>query len=152
MLIPEKEGFNILGALFSSSLFPRRAPDGEVAITCYIGGARAPSLPQKSPEDLAQIALQDLRTILGVRGQPTFRHVAVFNKAIPQYNVGFGEFRALMNDMEMKAPGLFLAGHARDGISLSDSIVSGHGVAERIESFLSLDQARRHAVPQFAAA
>jgi len=41
MLIPEKEGFKILGAIFSSSLFPHRAPEGEVAITCYIGGARA---------------------------------------------------------------------------------------------------------------
>src|ERR1035441_1772861 len=33
MLIPEKEGFNILGALFSSSLFPNRAPEGEATIT-----------------------------------------------------------------------------------------------------------------------
>jgi hypothetical protein len=30
-----------------------------------------------------------------------------------------------MSDMEAKAPGLFVAGHARDGISLGDSIVSG---------------------------
>jgi protoporphyrinogen/coproporphyrinogen III oxidase len=58
MLIPEKEGFNILGALFSSSLFPNRAPEGEVTITCYIGGARAPELPLKSREELAAIAVR----------------------------------------------------------------------------------------------
>ena len=58
MLIPEKEGFNILGALFSSSLFPNRAPEGEVTITCYIGGARAPLLP-----------LQHARSIDGTGGQ-----------------------------------------------------------------------------------
>jgi protoporphyrinogen/coproporphyrinogen III oxidase len=137
MLIPEKENFNILGALFSSSLFPNRAPTGEVAITCYIGGARNPLLPLGTPEVLTEIAVKDLETILGVRGRPTFQHVTVYRRAIPQYNLGFGKFRALMNDMELKAPGLFVAGHARDGISLSDSIVSGHNVAGRINTFLS---------------
>jgi len=41
-----------------------------------------------------------------------------------------------MTDAEAKAPGLFLAGHYRDGVSLSDSIVSGCNVADRIEKYL----------------
>ena len=44
-----------------------------------------------------------------------------------------------MNDMEMKAPGLFVAGHARDGVSLGNSMVSGRNVAGRIETFLAGD-------------
>jgi oxygen-dependent protoporphyrinogen oxidase len=149
MLIPEKEGFDILGALFSSSLFPNRAPEGEVAITCYIGGARAPFLPMNTPEVLTEIALQDLKTILGVRGLPTFRHISVYRKAIPQYNLGFGKFRALMSDMELNAPGLFVAGHARDGISLGDSIVSGHNVAGRIHTFLTSRPQNYNSTPVF---
>jgi oxygen-dependent protoporphyrinogen oxidase len=137
MLIPDKEGFDILGALFSSSLFPNRAPDGEVTITCYIGGARAPLLPLNTPDVLTELAVKDLETILGVRGRPTFRHVSIYRHAIPQYNLGFGRFRALMDDMELNAPGLFVAGHARDGISLGDSIVSGRNVAARIQSYLA---------------
>jgi oxygen-dependent protoporphyrinogen oxidase len=143
MLIPEKERFNILGALFSSSLFPRRAPEGEVTLTCYIGGARQPLLPLNPPNVLTEIAVKDLGTILGVRGRPTFQHVAVYRQAIPQYNLGFGKVRALMADMELKAPGLFVAGHARDGVSLGDSIVSGHSVAGRIQTFLVSDRTRR---------
>jgi oxygen-dependent protoporphyrinogen oxidase len=137
MLIPGKEGFNILGALFSSSLFPNRAPEGEVAITCYLGGARSPQLMENTPGALADLAVGGLRTILGITGEPTFRHVAVYRQAIPQYNVGFGRFRSLMTEMEENAPGLFIAGHARDGVSLGDSIVSGSKVAGRIETFLS---------------
>ena len=137
MLVPKKEGFNILGALFSSSLFPNRAPEGEVTITCYVGGARNPLLALKKPGVLTELVLKDLETILGVRGQPTFQHVALYGQAIPQYNVGFGKYRALMNEMEAKAPGLFVAGHARDGVSLGDSIISGHKVAERIDKFLA---------------
>jgi oxygen-dependent protoporphyrinogen oxidase len=137
MLIPEKEGLNILGALFSSSLFPNRAPEGEVIITCYLGGARAPQLPLQTAESLIELAVKDLAAILGIGGPPTFQHVAVYRKAIPQYNLGFGKFRAMMNDMELKAPGLFVAGHARDGVSLGDSMVSGRNVVGRIQTFLA---------------
>jgi oxygen-dependent protoporphyrinogen oxidase len=148
MLVPEKEGFNILGALFSSSLFPNRAPQGEVTITTYIGGARAPLLPLNPAEELKEIARKDLGTILGIRGRPTFQNVMVYRRAIPQYNVGFGKYRTLMSEMELKAPGLFVAGHARDGISLGDSIVSADNAAGRIETFLKLNQGRLSAVAQ----
>ncbi|HWC58540.1 MAG TPA: hypothetical protein VHC44_02520, partial [Verrucomicrobiae bacterium] len=56
--------------------------------------------------------------------------------AIPQYNVGYGRYRALMAEAEGKAAGLFLAGHYRDGVSLSDSIVSGCNVVERVKNFV----------------
>ncbi|MGP8201541.1 MAG: protoporphyrinogen oxidase [Limisphaerales bacterium] len=152
MLIPEKEGFNILGALFSSSLFPHRAPQGEVTITCYIGGARQPLLPLGTPDVLTELAVRDLETILGVRGRPTFQHVAVYRQAIPQYNLGYGKYRAVMDRMEANAPGLFVAGHARDGVSLGDSIVSAHKVAGRIETFLSARQGSREALPNSVSA
>jgi len=140
MLIPEVERFNILGALFSSSLFPNRAPAGHVTLTCYLGGVRAPKLALLDAGAATELAIKDLRTILGVKGQPTFRHHFLFTKAIPQYEVGFGRFKDLMNQLEANAPGLFLAGHYRDGISLGDSIVSGHGVAERIANYVSVEQ------------
>jgi oxygen-dependent protoporphyrinogen oxidase len=151
MLIPGKEGFDILGALFSSSLFPNRAPEGEVAITCYIGGARSPELMQNNSAALANLAVGSLRTILGITGEPTFRHVAVYRQAIPQYNIGFGKYRTLMSELEENAPGLFIAGHARDGVSLGDSIVSGSKVAGRIEHFLAapVTHVNSHNLPVF---
>jgi oxygen-dependent protoporphyrinogen oxidase len=136
MLIPEVEKFNTLGALFSSSLFPNRAPEGHVTITSYIGGTRAPELALRSPEQMIELTLQDLRVLLGVTGRPTFEHTFAFPKAIPQYEVGYGRFKDLMTSIETKAPGLFLAGNFRDGISLADSIVSGCKVAERVEQFV----------------
>jgi oxygen-dependent protoporphyrinogen oxidase len=137
MLVPAKEGFNILGALFSSSLFPNRAPAGEVTLTCYAGGARAPQLPLLPPAELIELAVKDVSAILDIKGRPTFQHLTVFPQAIPQYNVGYGKFRDLMSDMEKKAPGLFVAGTARDGISLGDSIGSGCNVASKIMKFLA---------------
>ncbi len=136
MLIPKVEGFKILGTIFSSSLFPNRAPDGHVLLTSYIGGERNPELASLPPDKLYDLAREDLKVLLGVRGEPTFRHCAFYPKAIPQYNVGFGRYREMMTDAEKKTPGLFLAGHYRDGVSLSDSILSGCSAVERVERFL----------------
>jgi protoporphyrinogen oxidase len=41
-----------------------------------------------------------------------------------------------MDEAERQAPGLFLAGHFRDGVSLGDSIVAGTNAATRILSFV----------------
>lgn len=136
MLIPKVEGFKILGTIFSSSLFPNRAPGGHLTLTSYIGGERYPELASLPPEKLCELACEDLRVLLGVKGKPTFQHSVFYPRAIPQYNVGYGRYRALMADAENKAPGLFLAGHYRDGVSLSDSILSGCNVADRVENFL----------------
>ncbi|HMD14027.1 MAG TPA: protoporphyrinogen oxidase, partial [Bacteroidota bacterium] len=39
-LVPEIEKKNILGCIWSSSLFPNRAPDKRVALTSFVGGSR----------------------------------------------------------------------------------------------------------------
>jgi oxygen-dependent protoporphyrinogen oxidase len=132
MLVPKIAGFKILGTIFSSALFPNRAPAGHLTLTTYVGGERYPELAQLPEDQLVELVGADLKQLLGVRGQPTFRHVVVYPRAIPQYNVGYGRFKELMNRIEAESPGFFLAGHYRDGVSLSDSIVSGINVAERV--------------------
>jgi len=132
MLIPKIEGFKILGTIFSSALFPNRAPAGHVTLTSYIGGARYPELALLPQEQIVETVLADLRALLGVRGKPVFTQTAVYPRAIPQYNVGYGKYRDLLNNLEAKNPNLYFAGHYRDGVSLGDSIVSGVNIAERV--------------------
>lgn len=132
MLIPKIEGFKSLGTIFSSALFPNRAPAGHHTLTTYVGGERYPELALLPEDKLVELVCADLKTLLGLRGQPTFRHVVVYPRAIPQYNVGYGRFKDLMTKIEADAPGFFLAGHYRDGVSLSDTIVSGINVSDRV--------------------
>jgi protoporphyrinogen/coproporphyrinogen III oxidase len=141
MLIPRVEGFKILGTIFSSALFPNRAPAGHLTLTSYVGGERYPELASLKGEQLVELTVNDLRALLGVTGKPVFTHVAFYPKAIPQYNVGFGKYRELMAQLEKDAPGLFLAGHYRDGVSLSDSIVSGANAADRVAAALESERA-----------
>tara|TARA_R110000850_G_scaffold190481_4_gene316566 strand:- start:2603 stop:3970 length:1368 start_codon:yes stop_codon:yes gene_type:complete len=135
-LNPEVEGVNTLGTIFSSSLFTHRAPENHVTLTNYIGGMRSPELARRSPEEIIKLTVEDLRSIYGVTGDPVFSQCFVYPKAIPQYEVGYARFKDLMSQCERDNPGIFLAGHCRDGISLGDSIVSGHDVAQRISDFL----------------
>src|SRR5204863_4164907 len=54
-LIPEVEGFNILGVIFSSALFPNRAPQEHVTLTCYVGGSRNPALALREKSELHRL-------------------------------------------------------------------------------------------------
>lgn len=137
VLVPRKEGFRILGTIFNSSLFPRRAPHGHVTLTTYIGGAQNPDLALLPESKLVEITHEDLKTLLGVKGRIQFSCTALYEKAIPQYNVGYGEFLEFMDQVESKMPGLFFAGHYRNGVSLSDSIHAGLKICDRIKNFLS---------------
>lgn len=139
MLIPKVEGFKILGTIFSSSLFPNRAPAGHLALTSYVGGERFPELAGLASQKLIDITCEDLRVLLGVRGKPTFQHCVYYPRAIPQYNLGYGRYRDMLTQMENAAPGLFFAGHYRDGISLGDSIVSGRNIADRVAAWHAKD-------------
>jgi oxygen-dependent protoporphyrinogen oxidase len=136
MLIPKIEGFKILGTIFSSSLFPNRAPAGHVLLSSYVGGERHPELATLPPTELVRVTCEDLAVLLGVKGAPVFQHTALYPRAIPQYNLGYVKFKERMNEIETTARGLFFAGHFRDGVALGDSIVSGGNAAARAENFL----------------
>ena len=131
-LIPAVERQSILGVIFNSSLFPHRAPPGHVTLTCYLGGARSPELALASEAVQLATTREALGRLLGVRGEPTFLHRTVHRHAIPQYKLGFGDFRARLTRLEQVAPGLRLAGHFRNGIALTDCLLAGLQVAEEM--------------------
>lgn len=135
-LVPEVERLNILGAIFSSSLFPNRAPKDHVLITCYLGGFRAPELPFREVDEQVNLVRQDLEKTLGVRGESVYMHHAFYRNAIPQYELGYSAIRREMDTVEIKCPGLFFGGNYRNGVSLSDSLLNGLALGERLEEFM----------------
>ncbi|MBT5926672.1 MAG: protoporphyrinogen oxidase [Verrucomicrobia bacterium] len=135
MLVPEVEKRHALGSIFTSSLFEGRAPDGHVTLTNYIGGMRSPEKALLPEKDIDALILEDLDTLIGVKGSPVFVNRRVYKHAIPQYVVGYGRYKQLFKQLENQHSGLFFAGHYRNGISLSDSLVAGLEVAERMNQF-----------------
>ncbi|MFO8030351.1 MAG: protoporphyrinogen oxidase [Cyclonatronaceae bacterium] len=134
MLIPGVEGFPILGTLFTSTLFPDRAPDtGHVTLTTYMGGTRQPEIAEKDEDEQTGLVTASLRKLIGLKGDPLFRHRILWSRAIPQYETGFGRYLGLMDRAEGEHEGFYLAGNYRTGISVGDTINAAFDLADRIE-------------------
>lgn len=133
ILVPEREkSFQILGALFSSTLFPDRAPEGHVLLTTFVGGQRYPHLVRLSDESLIRTAQQDLERLLGIHGEPDFTNIVRWERAIPQYRTGYGAVKQAIDRLEQEHRGLYMAGSFRAGVSVGDTAATAAEVSRRI--------------------
>ena len=108
LLVPEVERRNVLGVDLLLHHLSGRAPAGHVLLTAFVGGVRNPDLANADLSTLTARVLDDLRLLLGVRGEPTFRAFHLWPKAIPQYTLSYGRFKEIMDDAERRNPGLGL--------------------------------------------
>ncbi|MBN1447079.1 MAG: protoporphyrinogen oxidase [Bacteroidetes bacterium] len=131
-LIPKVEGRRILGTIFSSTIFRRRAPEGKVHLTTFIGGMRQPEEALKSEEEIVQTALDEQRALLGTPKKPDFVYVTAWKHAIPQYLHGHMERMSVIDAVEERIPGLYYCANYRGGISVGDCVKSAHAIVDRV--------------------
>jgi oxygen-dependent protoporphyrinogen oxidase len=131
-LIPAKENRKILGTIWSSAIFPNRAPEGGVALTTFVGGSRNPELLTNNDEQMANIVLSELQSIMGIEGKPIYNKVIRWEKAIPQYNLGYDKVLQAMEMFEKNFQGAFLCGNYRGGISVGDCVMSAERMSGKI--------------------
>jgi oxygen-dependent protoporphyrinogen oxidase len=134
-LVPAIEKREVLGILFSSTLFPDRAPAGHVGLTVFVGGMRQPENARLGTAALLERIAPDLRDFVGASGAPAFVKHSYWPKAIPQYNLGHERFLEPMARCEADYPGIFIGGNVRDGISLPDCLKSGERLAKAAQDF-----------------
>ncbi|HEY3754903.1 MAG TPA: protoporphyrinogen oxidase [Opitutaceae bacterium] len=122
-LVPSVERRLIMGVIFTSTLFPGRAPSGHVAMTVMLGGALQPDCAKLTEADAWQAAQVDVRELLGVSAAtPAFLEATHYESAIPQYTLAHGELLQKMKAAESAHSGLWLGGNYRGGISLPDRL------------------------------
>lgn len=131
-LIPPTEGRRILGAIFTSSIFPWRAPPGQVLLTVMVGGAIRPELALGSEASIAQLAREEIGAIIGAQGEPSLCEVVRWEQAIPQYVVGHEARRQAAFARVAGLPGLEIAGNAWRGIGFNDCIAAAPVVARQL--------------------
>jgi oxygen-dependent protoporphyrinogen oxidase len=135
-LTPSSENRALTGALFCSTLFPGRAPEGYVSIAGYAGGARAPDLAALAPEDLVEMAHSEFRDLLGARGEPVVTRVRQWPRGIPQYNLGHCERVAALCSTDDRQPGLFITGNYFSGPGIANCITQAVETSARVRQFL----------------
>lgn len=135
-LIPNKEQRNILGTIWLSAIFSKRAPDGHAALTSFIGGSRQPELAHRSDNELTQIVMNELRSLMGVEGDPAYLRINRWERAIPQYDLGYSRVLDAIESFEKDRPGIFLCANYRGGISVGDCVMSSDRTARDVVEFL----------------
>ncbi|XP_017975823.1 PREDICTED: protoporphyrinogen oxidase, chloroplastic/mitochondrial isoform X2 [Theobroma cacao] len=139
VLVPSKEqqnGLKTLGTLFSSIMFPDRAPNNLYLYTTFVGGSRNKELAKASTDELKHIVTSDLRQLLGVEGEPTFLNHFYWSKAFPLYGRNYASVLKAIEKMETDLPGFFYAGNHKGGLSVGKAIASGCKAADLVISYL----------------
>ncbi|NP_001413391.1 protoporphyrinogen oxidase 1, chloroplastic [Spinacia oleracea] len=140
-LHPRSQGVETLGTIYSSSLFPGRAPPGRTLILNYIGGDTNPGILNKTKDELAEAVDRDLRRILinPNAKAPRVLGVRVWPQAIPQFLIGHFDLldaaKAALTDGGHK--GLFLGGNYVSGVALGRCIEGAYESAAEVVDFLS---------------
>lgn len=132
-LVPRVEGVRTLGGLFSSTLFPDRAPDGKVLITAFIGGTTDPGAVALDDSTVSAAITADLAAALQIDGAPEPVRLSRYEAAIPQYTIGHLDRIAGIDAELERLPGLHLRASWRDGVSVADCIRNGEKLAERLD-------------------
>ncbi len=143
-LVPAKESRSILGTIWSSAIFPGRAPAGHVALTTFVGGSRQPELLERGDGELVQLVLDEIRSIMGARGEPVFTQSIRWRQAIPQYTLGYQSLLDRLESLERAVPGLFLCSNYRGGIAVGDCVMSGRSTASRVEEYVAGNRSLHH--------
>jgi len=136
-LVPRGEGLRILGALWISTIFEGRAPDGGLLITVMIGGAQDEGVLELSDGELTAIILGDLSRAMGIAARPYFSRLIRHARGIPQYTLGHPERLGRIGAHLAEHPGLWLSGNSYRGISVNSCIEEAPGIAEEMLAFLS---------------
>lgn len=135
-LIPRTEGIRTLGCIWNSALFPERAPNGHVMMTCFIGGSTDREILTLTDDEIIKVVHQDLQKIMGISGSPKVLGLTRWERVIPQYVMGYPERRHEIESLVHRYPGLYLTGNYLYGISIGDCVECSRQVADQVEEYL----------------
>ena len=135
-LVPEREERKILGTIWSSTIFPARAPQGHVALTTFVGGSRQPEVLAADDRALVAIVAEELRHLMSISGRPVFVKVNRWAQAIPQYRVGYRTVTEAIQRTEQEHRGLYFCSNYRGGIAVGDCVMNARNTADTVLDML----------------
>lgn len=138
-LIPEKEKKSFLGAIWNDSIFPNRGDQDFASFTIFVGGARQAKIFENDLNELINQVLSEFEQIMKITIKPESIKYKFWEKAIPQYSLGYIEKENAINQFEKNNKGIFLGGNYRGGISVGDCIKNSKIHFERLANFVRND-------------
>lgn len=131
-VVPFIEKRSLIACTFSSVKFSGRAPDEDVLLRAFAGGALQPEIFALDESEMATRVETDLRQLLSITTKPLFTEVAKWERSMPQYEVGHLDRVKEIENTLKALPGLALAGNSYRGAGIPDCIRSGEAAAETL--------------------
>ena len=131
-LCPNIEKRAILGSLWDSSVFQHRAPEGYHLLRCLMGGMRNRHILEKSDHQLKELALAELKELIGIKADPELAICYRWERAIPQYHIGYDKVISQIKKELLKHSRLYIRCNWIGGVSLNDCVLNSKRLAQAI--------------------
>jgi oxygen-dependent protoporphyrinogen oxidase len=133
-LAAQGEDLRVLGVVFESTVWPDRAPAGQVLLRCIFGGGRDPSAYELTDAALIDQATRDLGHAFGAPIERTHASVMRWPLGLPQYPVGHrDQVRAAVAASRLHR--LALAGADYRGAGVNDLAADAEVVVAEVKSW-----------------
>lgn len=133
---PANANRKVLAGSFASVKFPGRCGEDRVLMRTFVGGVLQPELLRLDDQQLANLAVAENASLLGITGEPEWSEVVRWTNAMPQYHVGHLERVAQIEERAAHHPGLFFAGAAYRGVGIPFCVRSGDDAAIKAIEYL----------------
>ncbi|MHB1311245.1 MAG: protoporphyrinogen oxidase [Gemmatimonadaceae bacterium] len=137
VLVSRDEGFQMLGNLWDSHIFPSRSPDGHLLMRVMLGGAVDPGIGALPEREVLALARAEVERMYGITAAPVFHTVVQWPHAIAQYERGHLERVARIEAAVAGQGGLFLGGSGLHGVAFADAAASGVRCGEQAVAWLT---------------
>ncbi len=121
-LAARDQGVRILGALYTSTIFPQQAPPDAAYLRVFLGGAADSRALDLSPDDALATIRRDLAAALGIAAEPMAYHEHLWQHAIPQYALGHKQLLQQIDVRLASLPRVVLVGNAYRGVGVGDVV------------------------------
>lgn len=130
---------SLLAVTFATQKYPGRAPDGARILRAFFGGAGADTLATHRDTAVAELAFDELRSILGPIPSPDLALTTVrrWPRSLPQYEIGHLDRMRQLNEVLAGHPGLHLLGNSYYGVGVPDVIRDARTTARTLAEGLN---------------
>lgn len=133
VVVPRVEQRLLMAATFSSVKYAARAPEGKVLLRAYLDHFSVSTNSLSfSDEALTEIACNELKTLIHIKGSPLWSMVHRIPAALPQYTLGHVERILALEEELKKYQHVALAGNYLHGIGIPQVIKGAEHAARQV--------------------
>jgi protoporphyrinogen/coproporphyrinogen III oxidase len=136
VLVPGDQGVRMLACVWTSSIFPGRAPEGLVLMRVSLGGATDTDIALAGDDKIVAVLKRDLKSTLGIIIAPEVVAMQRYERALPQYTLGHERRVRRIEAEAARIPGMFLTGNYLRGFSIGACVRTAEETAEQVTAYL----------------